>query len=131
MSGATVVGRHDDPVTHFVWNARRGLEVQDRQNELPGVREAKQRTAALLDPAERVVDVGLVNVATGAFVVVSDDPDEPSLSVPTWLASWTKRGRLQLNDAALERWDRAITDARHHGGYLATITYLLTHGSKA
>lgn len=249
-------------MTHFVWDARQGLEVQDRQNQLPGVRDAKKRAADLVADAEMVVDVGcgtgldlntlgklaigvdssaemlalardrggigvralaerlplgdescdavridrvlyhlerpeaaideaarvlrpggrlvcthpdyeslvlevpsapahllaaakssrielnyrdstvprripqlmlqagFTEVATEAFAFVTDDPDEPSLSVPTWLASWTNRGHLQLSEADLAKWDEAIVDARHNGGYLAVVTYLLTSGSK-
>jgi ubiquinone/menaquinone biosynthesis C-methylase UbiE len=250
-------------VTHFVWDARQGLEVQDRQNRLSGVRDAKRRAADLLAEADRVVDVGcgtgldlhtlgrfavgvdssaemlalvhqrggigvrssaqrlalrgsscdgvridrvlyhlenpeaaisdaarvlrpggrlvcthpdyeslvlevpgapvhlvaaakrcriefnyrdstvprrvprlmldagFVEVTTEAFVFVTDDPDEPSLSVPSWLESSTRRGDLELDDAELGAWDRAIGEARLNGGYLAAITYLLTHALKA
>jgi SAM-dependent methyltransferase len=247
-------------VSHFVWDARHGVEVQDRQNELPAVRAAKEYSAGLLRGGHRVLDIGcgtgrdlsdlgagalgidasremvglaagrgatvgqadaralpfrsgsfggvridrvlyhlpdperalaeaarvlrpggvlvcchpdyesfvlevpgapahlvalakrtridlnyldaaiprrvprlllelgLRDVTTEAFALVVADPDEPSLSVPTWLRDWRDRGRITLTDDELSAWDHAVDRARDEGGYLASLTYLLTHG---
>jgi hypothetical protein len=75
-----------------------------------------------------LLDLGFAGVATEAFTLIVDDPDEPSLSVPTWLRDWNERGRIALSDAELSAWDEAVDRARHEGGYLASLTYLLSHG---
>jgi SAM-dependent methyltransferase len=47
----------DQPVSHHVWDERH-VDVQDRQNEVEGVRRARARAVELLDGLELVVDLG-------------------------------------------------------------------------
>jgi SAM-dependent methyltransferase len=75
-----------------------------------------------------LVDLGFTEVRTEAFTLIVDDPDEPSISLPSWLRSWRQLGQVDLTDGELVAWDEAIDDARKSGGYLFALTYLVTFG---
>lgn len=49
--------RHYEDVSHHVWDTRH-VDVQDRQNEIGGVREARARTVELFRGFDVVVDLG-------------------------------------------------------------------------
>lgn len=56
--------RHDEGVSHHVWDERH-VDVQDRQNEVNAVREARERAVELLTGLDVVVDLGS-GTGTGA-----------------------------------------------------------------
>jgi SAM-dependent methyltransferase len=75
-------------------------------------------------------DLGFSNIRTEAFTEVVSDPDAPEYDVPRWLHSWRSQGKIDATDDELRQWDDAIEDARHHGGYLFTLTYLVTYATR-
>jgi hypothetical protein len=50
--------------------------------------------------------------------------------LPDWLQSWRRTGQIDVTDAELRLWDEAIEKARHNGGYLFVLTYLVTFGAR-
>ena len=74
-------------------------------------------------------EAGFDDVHTEAFTLVVEDPEEPSLALPHWLRSFRRQGRVDVTDHELAAWDAAIESARRDGGYLFTLTYLLTFGT--
>jgi SAM-dependent methyltransferase len=77
-----------------------------------------------------LLDLGFSDVETEAFTEVVSDPDAPDYAVPAWLREWRDRGKVDISDAELHQWDAAVDDARHHGGFLFALTYLVTRGTR-
>jgi SAM-dependent methyltransferase len=76
-----------------------------------------------------LLGLGFVDVRTEAFTVVAEHPDAEPFAIPLWLREWRDQGLLDVSDDELKEWDTAVDRARARGGFLFTLTYLLTYGT--
>lgn len=77
-----------------------------------------------------LLDLGYEDVRTEAFTVVVDHPDAKPFAIPLWLREWKESGRVDVSDDDLSAWDSSVEAARREGGFLFTLSYLLTYGTR-